>query len=156
MPLLFRFGMKRGIYFFAGLFLLLFVSGAALALCVGSRPTISLCAVVLIPFFVDILRTKKLNLTHRLIQAASFTLPVAVGAVLIMLYNNARFDSPFQFGNPCRYRIAGGILEPGIEVAGIFEVEQPGHLLVYGVYGLSLFFVHSLIFKAVRTILPQI
>ncbi|HOA00127.1 hypothetical protein [Ruminococcus sp.] len=79
--------------------LLLFVSGAALALCVGSRPTISLCAVVLIPFFVDILRNKKLSLTHRLVQAASFTLPVAVGAVLIMLYNNARFDSPFQFGN---------------------------------------------------------
>ena len=32
MPLLFRFGMKRGIYFFAGLFLLLFVSGLSVFL----------------------------------------------------------------------------------------------------------------------------
>ena len=79
--------------------LLLFISGASLALCVGSRPTIALCAVILIPYFTDIIRDKNQKKISRAIQAACFTVPLMIGAVLIMMYNNARFDSPFQFGN---------------------------------------------------------
>ena len=78
--------------------LLLLIGGTALALCVGSRPTISLCAAVLVPYFIDILRDKKEKLSFRLIQAAAFTAPLAVGALLIMKYNSARFGSPFDFG----------------------------------------------------------
>lgn len=77
---------------------LLLISGASLALCVGARPTISLCAAVLIPFFIDILINKKEKLTYRLLFAASFLAPLAAGAVLIMKYNAARFGSPFEFG----------------------------------------------------------
>lgn len=77
---------------------LLFFSGAALALCVASRPTIALCAVILVPYFIDILRDKKRKLMSRLGLAASFTVPLLIGAALIMKYNAARFDSPFQFG----------------------------------------------------------
>ena len=78
--------------------ILLFISGAALALCVASRPTISLCAAVLVPYFWRILFDKKEKLQWRLSLAASFLLPLATGAMLIMKYNAARFDSPFQFG----------------------------------------------------------
>ncbi|WP_297958946.1 hypothetical protein [uncultured Ruminococcus sp.] len=79
--------------------ILLFISGASLSLCVGSRPTISFCAVILIPYFIDIIRDKKQKKSSRAIQTACFLVPLMIGAVLIMMYNNARFDSPFQFGN---------------------------------------------------------
>lgn len=79
--------------------ILLFISGASLALCVGSRPTISLCAAVLIPFYIDILINKKEKLVKRLLFAASFLAPLAAGAVIIMKYNAARFGSPFEFGS---------------------------------------------------------
>lgn len=78
--------------------LLLFVSGAALALSVASRPTIALSAAVLVPFFWRILLDKKEKLKWRTALAASFLVPLTAGAVLIMKYNAARFDSPFQFG----------------------------------------------------------
>lgn len=77
---------------------LLFISGASIALCVGARPTISLCAAVLIPFFIDILINKKEKLVHRLLFAASFLVPLAAGAIIIMKYNAVRFGSPFEFG----------------------------------------------------------
>ncbi|WP_024860819.1 hypothetical protein [Ruminococcus flavefaciens] len=78
--------------------LLLFFSGAALALCVASRPTIALCAAILVPYFWRILFDKKEKLPWRIALAASFLIPLMTGAVLIMKYNAARFDSPFQFG----------------------------------------------------------
>lgn len=78
--------------------LLLFISGAALALCAASRPTIALCAAVLIPYFWRVLFDKNEKLPWRLSLAASFLVPLAAGAVIIMKYNAARFDSPFQFG----------------------------------------------------------
>lgn len=78
--------------------LLLLISGTALALCVASRPTISLCAAVLVPYFWRVLLDKKEKLPWRLSLAASFVVPLIIGAVLIMKYNAARFDSPFQFG----------------------------------------------------------
>ena len=78
---------------------LLFFSGTSLALCVASRPTIALCSVILVPYFIDILRDKNRKLPVRLGLAASFTVPLLIGAAIIMKYNAARFDSPFQFGS---------------------------------------------------------
>lgn len=77
---------------------LLFISGAALALCVASRPTIALCAAILVPYFWRVLFDKNEKLLWRSALAASFLVPLAIGAVIIMKYNAARFDSPFQFG----------------------------------------------------------
>ena len=77
---------------------LLLISGTALALSVASRPTVALCAAVLVPFFICILLDKKEKLPYRLGLAASFVAPLIVGAALIMKYNAARFGSPFDFG----------------------------------------------------------
>lgn len=78
--------------------ILLLVSGTALALSVGSRPTVALCGAVLVPFFIGILLDKKEKPGYRLGLAASFTAPLIAGAALIMKYNAARFGSPFEFG----------------------------------------------------------
>lgn len=77
---------------------LLLISGAALALSVGSRPTVALCGAVLVPFFIGILLDKKEKLVYRLGLAASFVAPLIAGAALIMKYNAARFGSPLEFG----------------------------------------------------------
>ncbi|MBQ9956640.1 MAG: hypothetical protein IJO99_03640 [Ruminococcus sp.] len=78
--------------------IMLFVSGASLALCAGSRPTIAIGAVVLIPLFIGILRNNKLKLSDRISQASAFLVPLIAGGCMLMWYNYARFDSPFEFG----------------------------------------------------------
>ncbi len=77
---------------------LLVISGTALTLSVASRPTVALCGAVLVPFFVSILLDKKEKLAYRLGLAGCFTVPLMIGAALIMKYNAARFGSPFDFG----------------------------------------------------------
>ncbi len=77
---------------------LLFISGASLALCTGSRPSFALSSVLLIPFFIGILRNKDMKLSFRLTQAAAFVIPMLIGGCALMWYNNARFGSPFDFG----------------------------------------------------------
>ena len=78
--------------------LLLVIGGSALAFSVSCRPTTAFGAAVLVPFFVGILLDKKQKLTFRLAQAASFVVPLIIGAALIMRYNSARFGSAFEFG----------------------------------------------------------
>lgn len=77
---------------------LLFVSGTSLALCAASRPGTALCSVVLVPLFIGILRNKTFKPLFRGAQAACFVVPLLIGGCLLMMYNNARFDSPFDFG----------------------------------------------------------
>ena len=73
-------------------------SGIALALAVGSRPGMALGCVILVPFFLKLLLDKKEKLSFRLGEAACFTVPLAIGAALLMWYNNVRFGSPLDFG----------------------------------------------------------
>lgn len=76
----------------------LFASGVSLALCAGSRPGIALSSAILIPLFIGILRNKEQKPVFRGAQAACFCVPLLIGGVLLMMYNNARFGSPFDFG----------------------------------------------------------
>lgn len=76
----------------------LILSGISCVLCVASRPTLALGCLLLVPAFLGILRKKDMSLKYRIGQAAGFTAPVLVGAVAIMVYNNLRFGSPFDFG----------------------------------------------------------
>jgi len=76
-----------------------FAFGGALcgALAFGCRPPIALANILVIPMLVVYLRKFPLTFKRfgKLILAAS---PYFVVALLLMLYNNARFDSPFEFG----------------------------------------------------------
>ena len=68
-------------------------------LLVGARATAALTAAGwLLPLFIWVLFNKKASVRHRAIDALSFLIPLALGAAAIMLYNSARFDSVFEFG----------------------------------------------------------
>ena len=66
--------------------------------CVGSRPTVAPCALMLAPAFVQILFNKEYKLNYKFSQAIAFVVPVMIGAVGLMYYNYIRFESPFDFG----------------------------------------------------------
>lgn len=78
--------------------ILLFLSGASLALTAGARPSLALSAAVLIPLFIGILVNKRQKPAHRIGQAACFLSPLFLGTAGLMWYNQARFGSVFDFG----------------------------------------------------------
>lgn len=78
--------------------IMLFIGGASLAMNVASRPTMSLCSAVLIPFFIGILMDKTQKISYRAAQTCFFIMPLIAGGIFVMWYNNARFGSPFDFG----------------------------------------------------------
>ena len=68
-------------------------------LLVWSRATGALAGAAFVaPLFIGVALNKKEKPFDRVRDAVSFLLPVTLGATVIMLYNLARFDSPFEFG----------------------------------------------------------
>ena len=67
------------------------------ALVFGCRPTIGLINLVVLPLLVIFVKNHKVDgkLIVKIVLAA---LPYVIVAVLLMYYNKARFDSPFEFG----------------------------------------------------------
>lgn len=75
------------------------LSGICTVLLVWSRATGALAAAAFVaPMFIGVALNKKEKPFDRVRDAASFLIPVLLGAAVIMLYNMARFDSPFEFG----------------------------------------------------------
>lgn len=72
--------------------------GVAFALCFEARATKALSALMLAPLFIGIILNKDYNIKRKVGAAASFLIPVAIGLSAVMMYNNARFDSPLEFG----------------------------------------------------------
>jgi len=75
------------------------------ALVFGCRPPIALANILVIPMLYAFLRQHKFSwkLLGKLVLAA---LPYAVVAAGLMLYNYARFDDPFQFGQAYQLTVA--------------------------------------------------
>ena len=65
----------------------------------GSRPNMALYAVSLIPLYVSVLTEKETKLDQKLFSVASFGVVLFACAGALMIYNAARFSSPFDFGN---------------------------------------------------------
>ncbi len=78
--------------------LLFALSGVCLALTVASRPTVVLYAALLIPPFLVVLVERGRCAVAKLLDASSFLLPLAIGIFPVLLYNQIRFSSPFEFG----------------------------------------------------------
>lgn len=126
---------------------MLFVSGISLALCAASRPGIVFCSVVLVPLFIGILRNKSFKPLFRVAQAACFVIPLLIGGCLLMIYNSARFGSPFDFGFKYQLtvsNISANILSPaGIppmiyhyflqfpRASAIFPFFEPTYCILY-------------------------
>lgn len=76
----------------------LILCGISVPMIVASRPTMCIyCLAAIVPA-VFIFFSKEEKLGHKIMYAASVGVPVVIGAVLIMVYNYVRFDSPFEFG----------------------------------------------------------
>ncbi len=84
-------------------FTLFALCGVSCVLCVASRPSMALGALILAPLFLGILLNKEQPMKYRLSQAASFLIPVVIGAAGLMYYNYIRFDSFTEFG--ARYQL---------------------------------------------------
>jgi hypothetical protein len=69
-------------------------------LAAGSRPTLGLCALVLIPVYLR-LRGGRPRRSLRI----ALGLPIAVCCVLLLAYNQARFHQPLEIGS--RYQLSG-------------------------------------------------
>lgn len=75
------------------------------ALAFGCRPTIALANLLVIPMLIVFLKQRKVTvkLLGKLCLAA---LPYALVAAGLMLYNYARFDDPFEFGQKYQLTVA--------------------------------------------------
>lgn len=75
------------------------------ALAFGCRPPIALANIVVIPMLVVFLKQRKFSfkLLGKLALAA---LPYVVVGVLLMMYNYARFNDPFEFGQAYQLTVA--------------------------------------------------
>jgi len=67
------------------------------ALAFGCRPPVALANIVAIPLFIVFLKTNKIQKAD-IKKIVLIALPYVVIGVLLMLYNYARFDNPFEFG----------------------------------------------------------
>ena len=74
------------------------LAGVCVVLTVASRPNALLFAVMLLPAFIDLFFMQKRPVKTKIVEFAFIAVPVFMGAVLIMIYNAARFGSPFDFG----------------------------------------------------------
>lgn len=75
------------------------------ALSFGCRPTVALANLLAVPLLISYLKGKRWN--RRLLgQIAAVALPYLVVAALLMLYNYARFENPFEFGQRYQLTIA--------------------------------------------------
>lgn len=81
-----------------GRLILFSLSGFSLAVCVGSRPSEAICAAVLLPMFFGVLFDGKRKLSHRLLEAFVFVLPVILGIAFVLMHNYERFGNIMDFG----------------------------------------------------------
>ncbi len=95
---------------------LLAVAGVFYVATVASRPTAALLFLAPLPIvFFDILKPFKPKKAVK--DLCALGIPVIIGAILIMWYNNARFGNPFDFGQKYQltvadvstYSISGGL-----------------------------------------------
>lgn len=74
------------------------------ALAFGCRPTAAVANLMLIPFFIEYLRTElpdshsKKKIMQLVGRICIIALPYVIVGILLMIYNYCRFDNPFEFG----------------------------------------------------------
>ena len=100
----------------------IFIGALCGALVFGCRPPIGVTEIALIPLLYigvkgQISEQRDGYKKSIMLQAFSFALPYIIVAVLLMVYNYVRFESPFEFGQSYQLTVAdqtaytGGILE---------------------------------------------
>lgn len=74
------------------------LAGVSVVMIAASRPTLLLyCFTAIVPA-VYIFKNKSETVRNRVVYLAAIGVPVIAGAVILMVYNYARFENPFEFG----------------------------------------------------------
>lgn len=139
-------------------------AGISLALTLASRPTVVLYAAVLIPPFLAVLFERGRKALPKAIDAASFLVPLVICVLPVLLYNQLRFDSPFEFGATYQMtfsdisynRLSFALLGETVmhyflqmpSLAGQFPYLRPSYLALdsYGVYFYSAYSIGAMAF----------
>jgi len=83
------------------------------ALTFACRPPIGLTNIIVIPVLKKYMSISKKGKVRRFLQIA---IPYMLVAVLLMMYNHARFDNPFEFGQAYQLTVADQHLYGGIRL----------------------------------------
>lgn len=78
--------------------ILLVLAGISVVMIAASRPSLLIYALVAIVPAAFVLADKNENLKHKICYIAGIGAPIIAGGIVLMLYNYARFDNPFEFG----------------------------------------------------------
>lgn len=73
-------------------------AGVCIAATVASRPNLAIYVLIAMPLLISIIIKRPYGTKSLLCDIAAFCVPMFILGGLIMLYNNARFGSPFDFG----------------------------------------------------------
>lgn len=79
-----------------------FIAGSFGALVFGCRPTIGFASLLYVPMIVYHIKENRKNI----ITLPATGIPYVIVAILLMLYNYARFDNPFEFGQSYQLTVA--------------------------------------------------
>jgi len=123
----------------------MFLLSICLACAVGCRPTMLFSYIILIPFFINDLRSllflntsrsnnnKDTDVSHIQVHNnnanfiskwISFIIPSAIIGILIMYYNYIRFDNPFEFG--ITYQLTVQDMSQGFDLFAFFNCIKYG------------------------------
>lgn len=78
--------------------LLFALSGISLVFLVMSRPNLAIYFLLAVPIYIKTVFGKDFKPAEKICQVLAFAVPTVIGAVGIMWYNYARFESVFEFG----------------------------------------------------------
>ena len=97
-------------------------AGICVAATVASRPNLVIYIAIALPLLFSIIKNRPFGVKSLLCDIAAFCVPMFSLGVLIMLYNNARFGSPFDFGanyqltlaDTSTYSLSGALFLPSL------------------------------------------
>ena len=84
----------------------LLFSGICVVLMIGSRPNLVIALLISVPFYLAMLIRKEFTWKQKVKQFAPMVGVLAVGAILLCVYNKVRFDSFFEFGQSYQLTVA--------------------------------------------------
>ncbi|MBO5915195.1 MAG: hypothetical protein J6Q72_07590 [Clostridia bacterium] len=97
-------------------------AGICVAATVASRPNLVIYIFIALPLLLSIIKNRPFGVKSLLCDIAAFCVPMISLGILIMLYNNARFGSPFDFGanyqltltDTSTYSLSGALFLPSL------------------------------------------
>lgn len=98
------------------------LAGLFLVLAFATRPPLALSGVFFVGELVALVRARSIDPAAALKRAASFLVPIAIGLLVLAIYNRARFGDAFEFG----HRHLMVVWRPRMDKWGLFSFHYLG------------------------------